>query len=105
MPPLPGAVLAGLEDGAELGLLFGAEDGATQGTVFTLPVPVLLLGGAEDGGGRPGKGFAELETPDAVPQDRVCETEEREDAAVEDLSFKTRVDFGPPDCVVDEEDA
>ena len=60
--PLPGVVLPGLEVGAELGLLLGAEDGAIHGTVFTLPVPVLLLGGAEDGGGRPGNGFAELET-------------------------------------------
>ena len=30
---------------------------------------------------------------DAVPHNRVCETEERDDCAVEDLSFKTRVDL------------
>ena len=30
---------------------------------------------------------------DAVPHERVCETEEREDCAVDDLSFSTRVDL------------
>jgi len=28
-----------------------------------------------------------------VPQERVCETEERDDCAVDDLSFRTRVDL------------
>jgi hypothetical protein len=87
-------------------LLFGVDEGATQGTVFTFPAPVLLVGGgAEEGGGSPGNGFAELETLDAVPQDLVCETEERDDAAVEDFSFKTRLDLAPPDWVVEEEEA
>ena len=30
---------------------------------------------------------------DAVPHERVCETEERDDCAVLDFSFSTRVDF------------
>lgn len=30
---------------------------------------------------------------EAVPHERVCETEERDDCAVDDLSFRTRVDF------------
>jgi hypothetical protein len=30
---------------------------------------------------------------DAVPHERVCETEERDDCAVLDFSFRTRVDF------------
>ena len=72
----------------------GADEGAIQGTVFTFPDPVLLFDGAEAGGGRPGNGFAELETLDAVPHDRVCETDERDDAAVEDLSFKNSSGFG-----------
>jgi hypothetical protein len=63
-----------------------------------------LLGGAEEGGGRPGNGFAELDTLDAVPQDLVCETDERDDAAVEDFSLRTRLDLGPQYLVVDEED-
>lgn len=105
IPPRAGPLLAGLLVGAEGGFDEGAEEGAIQGTVFTFPAPVLLFGGAEDGGGRPGNGFAELEALDAVPHDRVCETDERDDAAVEDLSFRTRVDFGPPDCVVDELEA
>ena len=79
-----------------------AEDGA-HGTVFTLPVPVLLLGGAEDGGGRPGNGLEEFESLDAVPHERVCETDDRDDAAVEDLSFSTRLVFGAPDFVLEEE--
>ena len=49
----------------------GVEEGATHGTVLTFPVPVRFGGGAENGGGRPGNGFAELETDDAVPHDRV----------------------------------
>ena len=28
-----------------------------------------------------------------MPQERVCETEERDDCAVDDLSFRTRVDL------------
>lgn len=104
IPPLAGPVLAGLLVGAELGFEDGAEEVGAQGTVLTFPDPVLLLGGAEDGGGRPGNGLAELEAADAVPHERVCETDDRDDAAVEDLSFKTRLVFAAPDCVVDEED-
>lgn len=89
--PLPGAVLAGLEVGAEEGLDDGVEVGATQGTVITRPVGWELK---DEGAGRPGNGFADDGKPDAVPQDLVCETELRDDWAVEFLSFRTRVDFG-----------
>jgi hypothetical protein len=102
--PDAGPLLAGLLVGAELGFEDGAEEPGAQGTVLTFPGPVLLLGGAEDGGGRPGNGLAEFEAEDAVPHERVCETDDREDAAVDDLSFRTRFDFAAPDCVVDEED-
>lgn len=107
VPPLAvlvGAVDAGLDVGAEDGLEDEADEGATQGTVLTFPVPVRFVGGALDKGGRPGNGFADETAEDAVPHERVCETEERDDAAVEDLSFRTRLDFEMFDCVVDEED-
>jgi hypothetical protein len=42
------------------------------------------------------RGFERVEDEmvgDAVPHERVCETEERDDCAVDDLSFRTRVDF------------
>ena len=45
------------------------------------------------GGGRPGNGLAEEATDEFVPHDLVCDTEEREDCAVDDLSLRTRVDF------------
>ncbi len=101
IPALPGAVLAGLLVGAEFEFEGGADD-AAHGIVLTFPAPVLLFDGAE-GGGRPGKGFAELDTLDAVPHERVCETDERDEAAVEDLSFRTRLDFAALDCVDKEE--
>jgi hypothetical protein len=107
-PPLPlgGAVLDGLLVDAELGLLFPLPLLlGVQGTVLTFAAGCL---GVEEADGRPGNALAEpeaLDALDAVPQDRFCETEEREDAAVDDLSFNTRVDFGPFAClVVDEED-
>lgn len=37
---------------------------------------------------------ASPEALEAEPHDLVCETEERDDCAVLDLSFKTLVDFG-----------
>jgi hypothetical protein len=87
-----------LEDGAE----------ATQGTVLTF-VDVAF---GRVGGGSVGKGLfagaaeeAEVETGgDAVPQDRVWDTEERDDCAVLDFSFSTRVDFVFVGVVVFEED-
>jgi hypothetical protein len=56
----------------------------------------------DDEDGRFGNGFApdgmeeeeDVGFADAVPQLRVCDTDERDDCAVEFLSFSTRVDFG-----------
>jgi hypothetical protein len=45
-------------------------------------------GGLIDGFGRPGKPFAE--EADADPHEALRDAEEREDCAVEDLSFRTR---------------
>jgi hypothetical protein len=71
--------------------------------------------GRVGGGGRVGKGLVvvvvvveeeEMEDMggDAVPQDRVWETEERDDCAVLDFSFKTLVDFVLVGVLVFEED-
>jgi hypothetical protein len=65
---LEGPVDAGREVGAE----DGAEDCGTHDEDATFPL-------AAPGAGRPGKGFAELAKPDAVPHDLVCDTEERDD--------------------------
>ena len=64
---------------ADEGLELGVDEGAAHGVVVTLPVPAGRFGG----GGN----------PEDVPQELVCETEEREDCAVEDFSFNTRLDF------------
>lgn len=105
LPPLrlaPGAVEAGREVGAEFGLEDGADDAeCTHGMVVTLPVWVCELLDAGSSGNANLLEF--VVAVDAVPQDRVCETEEREDCAVELLSFRTRVDFGPEAFVADEE--
>lgn len=102
-PALPriGPRLAGLLVGgvglADPGLEEGAEEEANQGMVLTF---VDVAFGRVGGGGRVGKGLfgavaEEVEDigGDAVPQDRVWETEERDDCAVLDFSFSTRVDF------------
>lgn len=96
-------MLAGLLVGAELGFEDAAEDGA-QGTVLIFPVPARLCG-ADAGGGRSGKELEEVGALDAVPHERVCETDDRDDAAVDDLSFRTRLVFAVLDCVEVEEDA
>jgi len=86
---LPTFLLAGREDGgvgrAEVGaeLDADAEDEAAQETVEILPVDALGLLD-DDADGRPGKGLmlvvdAGEAEGDAVPHDRVCDTEERDD--------------------------
>lgn len=89
-----GLVLPGAELPPEL-----AE--GTHGTVETFVDCVFCL--TDDvGGGRPGKGLLlypdteGVETGEAEPQDRVWETDERDDWAVLDLSFRTRFDLTPP---------
>lgn len=86
--PAAGALDAGRETGGvEVGV---DEEAAVHGCVVTLPGPVRFgRTVAEDG--RLGKAPpALLELPDeADPQVPVRETCEREDCAVEDLSFKT----------------
>lgn len=78
--------------------LFAEEEEGTHGMVETF-VEVVFWGREEVGGGREGKGFVygveieEVSGFDAVPHERVCETEERDDCAVDDLSLRTRVDF------------
>ena len=111
-PLLTGPRLAGLLAGgvalADPGLEDGAEE-AAQGTVLTF---VDVAFDRVDGGGRVGKGLfvvveeEEMEDMggDAVPQDRVWETEERDDCAVLDFSFKTLVDFVLVGVLVFEED-
>ena len=102
--PLPGTVELGRDEGADDGLEFGVDDGPTHGTVVILPVYCVF---EDDGAGRSGNGFADEETPEAVPQDRVCETWERDDCAVDDFNFKT-FDFLAPEtgagAAEDEED-
>ena len=66
----------------------GAE-GATHGVVVTLLDVAVRFGG----GGKPGNGFLDDATPEDVPQELVCDTEDLEDCAVEDFSFSTRFDF------------
>jgi len=95
LPPLrtaPGAAEGGREVGAELGFDDGADEDWVHGTVVTLPVWAR-----EDDGSSGKANLFEFvgAAADAEPQDRVCETEEREDWAVELFSFRTRVDFGP----------
>lgn len=93
---------AGREVGADDGFEDGADVGATHGTVDTLPVPCRVAD--PGGGGRPGNGLLDDANPEAVPQDRVCETVERDDWAVEDLSLSTRFVLGleaPDDDDVD----
>jgi hypothetical protein len=85
---------------------------ATQGTVETVPFPILVAEPA--GGGREGYGLlaCALGTVDIdddddellPPQERVWEAEEREDCAVEDFSFRTRVDLEDDDCPAEEEE-
>lgn len=67
------------------------EAGATHGVVV-----ILLLDGCEDpgGGGRLGNVLIELEEAVLiVPQERDCDTVDREDCAVDDFNFNTRVVF------------
>lgn len=96
--PLPGPLDAGLLVGgvglADVGFELGAEEAdETHGTVETFVLVRFVIADAVGGGGSPGKGLEDETSEEAVPHDRVWETEEREDWAVEDLSFKTRVDF------------
>ncbi len=81
----PTFLLAGLLVGgvglADPGAELFADEFAAQETVDTFPAGAL---GREVGGGRPGNGFVLLEVGEeevfeAVPQERVCETEERLD--------------------------
>lgn len=108
---MPTLRLAGLEVGgvglAEPGAELAAEDEAAQEMVWILPWGAL----GRDAEGRSGNGLVleEAEGPeagDAVPQERDWETVERDDCAVEDLSFSTRLvlGFAPPVVVVDEEE-
>lgn len=89
MLSFPTFLLAGLDDGgvgrAETGAEFDAEaeDEAAHETVEILPVGALGLL-ADAGVGSPGKGLMLVEEAgeaegDAVPHDRVCDTEERDD--------------------------
>lgn len=98
------ALEVGLDDGgvgrADEVLL--PEDGATQGTVVMRP----LVGFGPAGAGRPGNELLPEEVDEeapAVPHDRVCETEDREDWAVDDFSLRTRVDFAGAEDVEDED--
>lgn len=68
-----------------------------QGTVMIFELDALGFGTD----GSPGNALCapepEAVTPDALdaePQDLACETWERDDCAVEDLSLRTRVDLG-----------
>jgi hypothetical protein len=90
--PRPDTREAGREVGADGELEAGIDEDWIHGTVVTLPVPTLGDGPAV-GGGRSGNGLLEGAKPEAVPQDRVRETVDWEDWAVDDLSLRTRVDF------------
>jgi hypothetical protein len=104
-PPI--FLLAGLEVGgvglAEAGLEFCAEDDCGTQDTLLLPVAALLFL-EEDRTGKASLGTGlelleslgeEEEVADALPHDRACETWLRDDCAVEDLSFRTRVLFTP----------
>lgn len=84
---------------------FTEDEGPTQGVVVTREVgPPERLGKAEAAEDEETDGGAAGE--ETTPQDPVRETEEREDCAVEDLSFRTRdVLFGGAVCAVDGVDA
>jgi hypothetical protein len=100
---LPGAVEVGRDVGAELGFEEEAEEEGTQGMVV-----ILLFWGRELDDGSSGKAnrLVSVETLEAVPQDCVWETGERDDWAVELFSLRTRVDFGPVELAfVEEEEA
>lgn len=78
--PFTGTVLLGLLGAADEGLEFGADVGATQGTVVILPAGCRTgVDDDEEAGGSPGNGLAEDERPEAVPQDLVCDTGDRDD--------------------------
>lgn len=87
-----GPRLTGRDDGG-VGLAdAGAEDGLdcagvgfTHGVALTRPAPMRF---ADVVAGKPGNGFAD--EADAVPQDAFRDADDRDDCAVEDLSFKTR---------------
>jgi len=127
-PPYPDIVLWGLAAGGRDGkspavllplplviVVLGREVGGggvvVAGVGYEGPIhgagPVVPLpAGAREavGGGRPGNGFAEDERPDAVPQDRVWDTGEREDCAVDDFNFKTFDFFAPEFGAAGEDD-
>jgi hypothetical protein len=84
---------AGLEVGTEL-------PGVEEDEVIAHEIPPAVGRGAGPavrfalavvGLGRPGKPFAD--DAEAVPQDALRDAEERDDCAVEDLSFRTREEF------------
>jgi len=86
-----GVRLVGAEAGADGGL---DDVGGAQGTVFMRELVLFGLGAA----GRLGKALLEDEEEGVAadedpPQERVCDTEEREDWAVEDFNLRTRFDF------------
>lgn len=97
----PGAVDPGRDVGADEGFEDGAEEDWLQGIVV-----ILLLDWGRELEGSSGKAnlFEVVGATEAEPQDLVCDTDDREDWAVELLSFRTRFDF-VPELVFVEEDA
>lgn len=59
--------------------------GFTHGVALTRPAPTRF---ADVGAGNPGNGLAD--EAEAVPHDALREADDRDDCAVEDLSFRTR---------------